>query len=134
MTEKSAASEACFPSFPTIPTPTLLSDGIEKGGKDVQLTNVGSLDHTNVVSSIPDTAYALLGMFSDKTGDVGLLGRRTPTGDHRRELGSDLDKLVREQVKTELNGPINLTLSKTSGDTHLEGFSVDDKTAIQFRL
>jgi len=39
-----------------------------------------------------------------------------------------------EQVQTELSGLISLALSETSGDTNLERFSVDDKTAIQFRL
>ena len=36
---------------------------------------------------------------SDKTDDVGLLGRRKPVGDHCGEFGSDLDELV----QTELN-------------------------------
>jgi len=65
-------------------------------GEEIELTNVSSLDHTDVVSAIADTAYTLLGVFPDKTGDVGLLGRRTPAGNHRGELGRDLDKLVRE--------------------------------------
>jgi len=134
MTEKSAASEACLPSFPTIPTPMIHYKLKSNKGKDVELTNVSSLDHADVISSIPDAAYSLLGMFSNKTSDVSLLGRRTPTGDHRRELGSDLDEFVREQVQTELSGPLSLALSETGGDTHLKRFSVDDKTAIQFRL
>ena len=39
-----------------------------------------------------------------------------------------------EQVQKELSGLISLALSVTSGDTNLERFSIDDKTAIQFRL
>jgi len=135
ITEKSAASEACFPSFPTIPTPRFRCQlNRETRGEDVELTNVGGLDHTDVISAIADTAYTLLGVFPNKTGNVGLLGRRTPAGDYRREFGSDLDELVREQVQTELNGLISPSSSKAGGDAHLKRFPIDDETAIQFRL
>ena len=112
MTEKSAASEACFPSFPTIPTPMLHCQVKSKRGKDVEPTNIGSLDHTDVVSSITNTTYALLGMFPDKTSDISLLGRRTPACNHGREFGGDLDELVSEQVQTELDEPISLESRK----------------------
>ena len=97
MTEKSAASEACLPSFPTIPTPKVHCQMKPKEeGEDIELTNVGSLDHTNVVSPIPDAAHTFLRMFPDESGDISLLGRRTPARDHCGELGSDLDELVLE--------------------------------------
>ena len=98
MTEKSAAREACFPSFPTIPTPEPLCQAkVTTGTREgLKLTNVGGLDHTNVVPSIPNTTYAFLGMFSDKASDVSLLGRRTPARNHGGEFGSDLYELVRE--------------------------------------
>ena len=105
-----------------------------EGKEDIELTNIGGLYHTYVISSVADTAHTLLGMLSDKTGDVSLLGRRTPACYHRREFGSDLDELIREQTQTELNGPVNLAAFQPGGDTHLKGFTVDDKTTIQLRL
>jgi len=111
MTEKSAASEACLPSFPTIPTPGFHRQIRSKKRREViRLTNVSSLDHTYVVSSVPNTAYALLGMFSDKTSDISLLGRRTPARNHSGELGSDLDEFVRKQVQTELDSLISFVI------------------------
>ena len=46
-----------------------------KGEKYIELTNVSSLDHADIVSAIADATYTLLGVFPDKTGDVRLLGR-----------------------------------------------------------
>lgn len=72
------------------------SNQIGKEREDTQLTNVGSLDHTNVVPSVPDTTYTLHGMSPDEPSDVGLLGWRTPARDHGGEACGDLDELVRE--------------------------------------
>lgn len=68
----------------------------------LKLTNVSSLDHTDVIPPIPNTTYTLLGMFSNKASDVSLLRRGTPACDYGRELGSNLNELVGKQVQTEL--------------------------------
>ena len=80
-------------------------------GEDIELTNVGSLDHTNVVSPIPNTTHAFLGMFPDEPSDISLLRRRTPACDHCGELCGDFDELILEQIQTELDGPISVTSS-----------------------
>lgn len=135
MTEKSAASDACLPSFPTIPTPKIhCQTRSRKKGKDIKLTNISSLDHTNVISPITDTTYTFLGMFPDKSSNISFLGRRTPARDHCRELCSDLDKLVRKQIQTELDGPISVTSSGYKSNPDLKRLSINDKTAIQLRL
>ena len=69
-----------------------------------QRTDIGSLDHAHVVPAITDTTNALFGEISDKTRDVCLLRRRTPTSDDSRKLGRDLNKLVLEQGEAELHG------------------------------
>lgn len=109
----------------------LISDGVGRGGENTKLTDVGSLDHANVVSSIPNTAYTFLGMLPDEPGDISLLGRRTSARDHCGELGSDLDKLVLEQVQTELDGPISVASPGYKSDPDLKRLSINDKTAIQ---
>ena len=86
-----------------------------KRGKDVEPTNIGSLDHTDVVSSITNTAYTLLGMFPDKTSDISLLGRRTPACNHGRKFGGDLDELVSKQVQAELGESISLESQNEDG-------------------
>ena len=97
MTEKSAASEACFPSFPTIPTPERCCQTKPVyGERDPGLTNVGSLDHANVVPSVSDTTHTFLGMLPDEASDISLLGRRTSACDYGGELGSNLYELIRE--------------------------------------
>ena len=98
MTEKSAAREACFPSFPTIPTPETVCQvkATPSKGENFKLTNVGSLDHTNVVSSISNTAHAFLGMLPDEASDISLLGGRTPARNYGGKLGGNLYELVRE--------------------------------------
>ena len=73
-------------------------------------------------------------MFSDETGDISLLGRRTPACDNGGEFGCDLDELVREQVQAELDRPISLESSGQERNIDLKRFPIDDKTAIQFRL
>jgi len=106
--------------------------GSGKEGEVIELTNVGSLDHTNVVSPIPNTAYTFLGMTPDEAGDISLLGRGTSARDHCGELGSDLDELVLEQVQTELDGPISVASPGYESDPDLKRLSINDKTAIQF--
>ena len=69
-----------------------------------QHTDIGSLGHAHVVPAIADTTNALFGEISDKTRDVCLLRRRAPTSDDSRELGRDVNKLVLEQGKAELQG------------------------------
>jgi len=101
-------------------------------GEDIKLTNVGSLDHTNVVSPIPNAAHTFLGMFPDESSDISLLGRRTPARDHCGELGSDLDELILEQVQTELDEPISVASPGCESDPDLKRLSIDDKTTIQF--
>ena len=61
-----------------------------KRWKDVKLTNIGSPDHTDVISPNPNTTYTLLGRFSGETNDICHLGRSTLVCDYG-ELGSDFD-------------------------------------------
>jgi hypothetical protein len=51
-------------------------------GKDLVRTNIGSLNHANIIASITDTAYPFSCMFPDETCDIGLLGWGTATSDN----------------------------------------------------
>lgn len=101
MTEKSAAREACFPSFPTIPTPETTNQLEFKKGL-LQLTDVCGLDHADIVSAVAYAANSFLGVLADQTGDVGFLSRRASTCDYSGELSGDFDKLFHEQIETQL--------------------------------
>ena len=50
----------------------------------VMLTNVCSLDHANVVTTVADTAYPPARMSADEAGNIGLLCRRASACYHRR--------------------------------------------------
>ena len=102
--------------------------------ENLKLTNVSSLNHTDIVPSITDATHAFLGMFPDKASDISFLGRRTPARDHSREFGSNLDELVREQVQTKLDGWMSIATPRYGSNPDLERLSIDDKTTIQFRL
>ena len=105
VTEKSAASEACLPSLPTIPTPDVgridrdTSDG---DGEKEERTDIGSLDHAHVVPAITDAAHALLGIAPNEPCDICLLRWRTPTRDNSGKFGCDLYKFAFKQVEAEL--------------------------------
>ena len=104
VTEKSAANEACFPSFPTMPTPRR---GIAKSmarptPMRVIRTNVCSLDHANIIATISDATYPLPSVFANETSDISLLCWRTAACDDSRELRCNFDELVLEEVQTEL--------------------------------
>jgi hypothetical protein len=60
------------------------------------------LDHTDIVSAVPDAADPLLGMFPYEAGYIGLLCRGTTAGNNCRKFGSDFNKLVLEQIQTQL--------------------------------
>ena len=81
------------------------------------LTNVGSLDHADVVSTIANTADALLGMLPDEPGNICLLRWRASAGNDSGKLRRDLDELVLEHVEAEL-----------------QGLAVDDETAVELLL
>lgn len=51
-----------------------------------ELTNIGSLDHADIIATITYTAYSLLGEFSDQPGDIRLLRWAASTGHHDRKL------------------------------------------------
>lgn len=57
-------SQTCLPTFLT----------------DNTHTNIGGLDHRDIVTTISNAADALLGVSSDELGHVGFLSRRTSTG------------------------------------------------------
>jgi len=102
-----------------------------KEREDIELTNVGSLNHTDVVSPIPNTAHTFLSMRPDEASDISLLGWRTPARDHCGEFGSDLDELDLEQVQTELDGPISVASPGYESDPDLKRLSINDKATIQ---
>lgn len=116
VTEKSAAREACLPSFPTIPTPVnhVYFRANYPNRRVALLTNVCSLNHADVVSAVADTANTLLGMVPDKTGDIRLLSGRASTGYDGGQFGRDLNKLVLEQVHTELFDAVNVRMSASA--------------------
>lgn len=96
--EKSAAREACLPSFPTIPTPDSQStycrsaSGIESDESPDRLTDVGCLDHADVVPAISDATDPLLGVLPNEPGNIGFLGRRTSTSHYDGELSCYIDE------------------------------------------
>ena len=59
-------------------------------------TNVGSLDHADIISSISNTTYSFPGMFPYKACNISFLGRRTPASHYCREFSSNLYEFVRE--------------------------------------
>ena len=61
-------------------------------------TDVCSLDHADVVSAVPDAAHSFLGESANEASNIGLLCRRTPTGDYSREFRGNFDELILEQV------------------------------------
>lgn len=48
-------------------------------------SNVRGLDHRHIITSVTDTADALLGIILDEAGDFGFLSRRTAACDYCRE-------------------------------------------------
>jgi hypothetical protein len=50
--EKSAAKEACFPSFPTIPTPTKIVSTCVALYHFVKHTHISGLNHADIVTTI----------------------------------------------------------------------------------
>lgn len=61
------------------------------------LTDISCLYHAHVVTAVANTADALPCMLSYKPRDIGLLRRRTSTGDDSRQLRGNLNKLVLER-------------------------------------
>lgn len=96
--EKSAARDACFPSLPTIPTP--FSVRMQTGL--AILTNVGRLNHADIVTAVADAADSLAAELANQTSNIGLLRRRTTTGYHSRQLSRQCHKFGAELVKTQL--------------------------------
>jgi hypothetical protein len=65
-------------------------------------TDISSLNHRNIISSISNAANPLLRLLADQTSDIGFLSGRAPAGDDGSELGRELDELVAEMVDAEL--------------------------------
>jgi len=61
-------------------------------------TNVRSLDHADVVSTVPDAAHPFLGEGTNEASNICLLRRRTSTGDYSREFRGNFNELILEQV------------------------------------
>ena len=55
-------------------------------------TDIGGLDHGDVVSTVADAAHAFLGVGADEAGDVGFLGRAAAAGDYGGKLDCDGDE------------------------------------------
>jgi hypothetical protein len=64
-----------------------------------QLTDIGGLDHGNIVSSISNTADCLLGVLSNQPRDIGFLRRRATTGRNCGKLSCEHDKLRSESIE-----------------------------------
>lgn len=67
-------------------------------------TNVGSLDHGYVVSTIANTADAFFSVFANEAGDVGFLCGGAATGYDTGEADGDRDEVVAEVVEEEGEG------------------------------
>ena len=67
-----------------MPTPisSTLNENNQQGRK--KLTDVGSLDHADIVTTISDTADTFFRVASDQTSDVCFLRGRASTGNDRR--------------------------------------------------
>ena len=85
----------------------MLGNTRKREKKCLELTNICSLYHTDIVPSVSNTKHPLLRVLSDEAGNISLLGRRTPANDDDRGFGGNLDQLVREQVQAmpEINWP-----------------------------
>ena len=95
--EKSAASDACFPSLPTIPTPI-----VRQETNCAVLTNVGRLNHANIVTAVSDAADGFVTELADQAGDVSLLRRGATTSHNSRQLSRQRNELGAELVETQL--------------------------------
>lgn len=65
-----------------------------------KLTDISSLNHTDIIAAIAYTANAFLCKCTNKTCNICLLGWGTSTGDDSRKFGCNLDEFVLEQVQT----------------------------------
>ena len=84
-----------------------------------RLTDIGSLDHADVIPAISDAADGLLGEGPDETRNIRFLGRRTATSDHGRELGGENDEFVAEAIQAELR-TVNLCRKERKRSANLE--------------
>jgi hypothetical protein len=55
-------------------------------------TDVGCLDHADIVPAISDAADPLLSVLPNEPGDIGFLGRRTSTSHYDGELSCYIDE------------------------------------------
>jgi hypothetical protein len=83
--EKSAAREACRPSFHTH-------------------TDICSLNHRDIVATIANAAHALLGIFADQARHIGFLCWRAATCDDGWQLYGDRNEFLSVVCEHEREG------------------------------
>lgn len=94
-------------------------------------TNIGSLNHADVVAAVADAAHCLLRKLSNEVRDVGFLRRRASACDDHGQLRCQNDEFGAKLVQAELRSA-NLPPTETSlVRSHLQRLSVDDQTTIQ---
>lgn len=69
---------------------------------DTGRTDIGGLDHRDIVSAIADTAHPLFRVRADQTRDISFLCRRTTAGDDGGQLRRQLDKVLTKVLDAEL--------------------------------
>jgi hypothetical protein len=55
-------------------------------------TNVGCLDHADIVPAISDATDPLLSVLPNEPGNIGFLSRRTSASNYDRELSCYIDE------------------------------------------
>lgn len=95
--EKSAAKDACLPSFPTMPTPVVNLRSFNQ-----QLTDVSRLNHAHVVAAVADATNCFTAVVANQTSHIGFLCGGTAACHHRRELSGQGNELGAEFVETQL--------------------------------
>lgn len=68
-----------------------------------ELTDIGRLDHTDVITTVANAADRLSGVRANESSNICLLRRRAAAGDDHRQLRCDLDKVILVVVNAELH-------------------------------
>jgi len=99
--EKSAASDACLPSLPTMPTPTSAARIIATSLPPSPIAAVRFFVYCAKQVVLKDGEKVAHGLH--EVDDLCFLLRRTPTADDRRRLARELQELALETLQHDLS-------------------------------